>query len=202
LKNRNSAFNSLFKVAEAQQGYFTASQAITAGYPDNTHPYHVQSGHWIREFRGIYRLAHFPVTEYPDLVRWFLWSRNREGRPQGVYSHETALSLHGLSDVMPSKIHMIVPPNFRRNGKIPDVLILHAQQIPPSDVVDMPGFKATRVLRAVTDTIQMGAISDEFLKQALRQGLKRGLITQSEIKKVKKLAPTTKETLEKLIKQL
>ena len=27
---------------------------------------------------------------------WSLWSRNRAGEPQGVYSHQTALSLHEL----------------------------------------------------------------------------------------------------------
>ena len=37
---------------------------------------------------------------------WQLWSRNRQGEPQGVFSHATALSLHELSDVMPAKLHM------------------------------------------------------------------------------------------------
>ena len=48
---------------------------------------------WIREHRGIYRLADFPTTERPDLMLWYLWSKNRQEIPEGIYSHETALSL-------------------------------------------------------------------------------------------------------------
>jgi predicted transcriptional regulator of viral defense system len=38
-----------------------------------------------------------------------------KGVPQGIYSNETALSLNDLSDLHPSKLHMTVPPSFRRN---------------------------------------------------------------------------------------
>ena len=60
---------------------------------------------------------------------WYLWSRNRREVPEGIYSHETALSLHELSDVMPSKLHMTVPKDFRRNSMIPEVLILHRANV-------------------------------------------------------------------------
>jgi len=40
---------------------------------------------------------------------WYLWSQNRQEIPKGVYSHNTALSLHELSDLMPSKLHMTAP---------------------------------------------------------------------------------------------
>jgi hypothetical protein len=69
----------LFEIAEGQKGFFTTKQAKAAGFAENTHPYHVQVGNWIREHRGIYRLALFPIVEHPDLVKWALWSRNRNG---------------------------------------------------------------------------------------------------------------------------
>jgi hypothetical protein len=69
----------------------------------------VQVGNWIREHRGIYRLALFPMADRPDLVLWALWSRNRAEETEGVYSHQTALSLYELSDLNPSKVHMTVP---------------------------------------------------------------------------------------------
>src|SRR3990167_6853483 len=117
--------NKLFEIAESQQGYFTSKQAKTSGYKDNTHPYHVRSGHWIRVYRGIYRLAKFPGSERPDLMIWALWSSNRSGQIEGVYSHQTALSIHSLSDILPDKLHMIVPQSFRRNSAIPKILIIH-----------------------------------------------------------------------------
>ena len=45
---------------------------------------------------------------------WYLWSYNRDGKPQGVYSHATALELHELSTWTSSAIHMTVPKNLLR----------------------------------------------------------------------------------------
>jgi predicted transcriptional regulator of viral defense system len=89
----------------------------------------VKVGNWIREYRGIYRLALFPMAEHPDLVKWALWSRNRNEAPEGVYSHRTALSLYELSDLNPAKLHMTVPAHFRRNSEIPG---LHLCEAPPN----------------------------------------------------------------------
>src|SRR5215471_3753870 len=105
-QSHREASRRLFEFAEQQQGFFTTKQAKAAGYAENTHPYHVHVGNWIREHRGIYRLANFPQNDRPDLMLWWLWSKNRDGVSQGVYSHETALSLHDLTDLMPSKLHM------------------------------------------------------------------------------------------------
>src|SRR5579862_7166316 len=124
-QSHREASRRLFDLAEQQQGYFTTKQAKAAGFAENTHPYHVQAGNWIREHRGIYRLSSFPQGERPDLMLWSLWSRNRGEVAQGVYSHQTALSVHDLSEVMPAKLHMTVPKSFRRNSEIPRVLVLH-----------------------------------------------------------------------------
>src|ERR1700690_2988515 len=109
----------LSEFAEQQQGFFTTKQAKAAGFSENTHAYHVQVGNWIREHRGIYRLALFPAADRPDLVLWALWSRNRNEEVEGVYSHQTALNLYALSDLSPAKLHMTVPADFRRSSNIP-----------------------------------------------------------------------------------
>src|SRR6266436_5491522 len=133
-RSHRDASRRLFEFAEQQQGFFTTKQAKAAGFAENTHPYHVQVGNWIREHRGIYRLANFPRGERPDLMLWSLWSRNRRETAQGVYSHQTALSLHDLSDVMPAKLHITVPRSFRRNSETPRVLVLHLADLPLSDI--------------------------------------------------------------------
>jgi predicted transcriptional regulator of viral defense system len=83
----------------------------------------------VREERGVYRLSQFPLPPRPDLMVWQLWSRNRQGEPQGVFSHATALSLHELSDVLAATLHMTVPPGFRRMAAIPEVLRLHRARL-------------------------------------------------------------------------
>src|SRR5271155_3130194 len=133
-RERREAAKRLYEIAEDQQGFFTTKQAKAAGFAENTHPYHVRTGNWIREHRGIYRLASFPRGERPDLMLWSLWSRNRREAAQGVYSHQTALSLHELSDVMPAKLPLAVPRSFRRNSEIPRVLVLHFPDLPQCDI--------------------------------------------------------------------
>lgn len=180
---RQEASRRLFDLAEQQQGYFTTKQAKAAGFAESTHPYHVQAGNWIREHRGIYRLALFPVTDRPDLVLWSLWSKNRREEVEGVYSHQTALSLHELSDLNPAKLHMTVPAHFRRNSEIPGVLILHRGLLSEKDIQSGPGYKYTRPLRTIVDLIEDGTVEKNFIRQAARQAVDWGLITRQQIEK-------------------
>src|SRR5712692_5862646 len=182
-RSYKDSFRRLYEIAADQQGFFTAKQAKSAGFAENTHPYHVHAGNWIREHRGIYRLALFPPTEHPDLVLWALWSRNRDDQIEGVYSHQTALSIYDLSDLNPAKLHMTVPNHFRRNSEIPGILVLHYAELPANDIQTAQGFKFTRPLRAIIDLIDGGEVSHEFILQALREGVSRGLITYHELRK-------------------
>jgi hypothetical protein len=68
--HREAARRLFFEIAEQQQGFFTTKQAKAAGFAESTHPYHVQAVNWIREHRGIYRLALFPTTDRPGPVLW------------------------------------------------------------------------------------------------------------------------------------
>ena len=172
----------LFRVAEEQQGYFTTKQAVACGYVDQNHRHHVLVGAWIREHRGIFRLAHFPASPEGQYVLWSLWSRNRQEVPQGVFSHQTALSIHELSDVMPAKLHMTVPPGFRRNPALPKVLALHRAILPASDVEQRQGYRVTHPLRAIADLLKDGSESRDRLRQALTQALSRGLITRAQLR--------------------
>ena len=180
-KERKEAAKQLYEIAEGQQGFFTTKQAKAAGFAENTHPYHVQAGNWIREHRGIYRLSSFPRGERPDLMLWSLWSRNRKETAQGVYSHQTALSIYDLSDVMPAKLHMTVPKNFRRNSEIPSVVVLHFADLPQVDIGVVHGVRVTKPMRTILDLLEGGEIPPATLRQALREGLRRGLIRRSEI---------------------
>ena len=180
---RSQARRNLFAIAKDQSGFFTTKQAKAAGFAEKTHPYHVQTGNWIREHRGIYRLADFPPVERPDLMLWYLWSRGRDEVPQGVYSHETALSLYDLSDANPSKLHITVPTTFRRNSEIPSVLVLHRGNIPPQDVQEMFAVRCTTPLRTVRDLVTESKTDKALLRQAVQEALARGLIIRNDLER-------------------
>ena len=176
-----SKVDHLYSLAESQQGYFTSGQAVACGYPTSSHVYHMKRGSWLREGRGIYRLARFPASDDGQYVRWALWSRNRQGVPQGVISHQTALALHDLSDLMPGRIHMTVPPGFRRNSAIPEVLVLHRGEVVDGDVEVRQGYRVARPLKAVVDLLDDPVVSAGHLRQALSEGLEHGLIARAEM---------------------
>ena len=173
--------DALFEIAEGQQGYFTAKQAAEAGYQLGSQAHHVKSGNWVRVERGIYRLARFPQSAEEQLVIYALWSRNRAGEPEGVYSHQTALSIHELSDVSPAKLHMTVPAAFRRRAKTPKILVLHRASLNEKDIEQRQGFAVTRPLRAIADVAGAESVSRDIIEQALTEGRQRGLITVREM---------------------
>jgi hypothetical protein len=142
----------LHDIASKQQGFFTAKQATAAGYADSVHNYHVQNGDWVKACRGIYRLAAFPESHWPELVIWSLWSRGREYKPLGVFSHDTALAIHGKLDEKTSALHMTVPTTFRKNCEIPPHLVLHKEDLAESEIEERDGYSVTTLERTLRDT--------------------------------------------------
>lgn len=180
----------LYDIAENQLGYFTAKQAISAGYLAKNHAYHIKQGHWIREHRSIYRLANFPHTPEGEMVLWSLWSRNRDEIPQGVYSHETALSIYDVSDAMPTKLHMTVPMKFRKSTPTPPVVVLHRNELRPEDIQKRQGYTVTTPFRTILDLVSDRSISNDIVDQATREFRTRGLLTEKEMLQLVKADPS------------
>lgn len=169
----------LYQIASLQQGYFTARQAKEAGYADSRFSYHVRKGRWIREGRGIYRLSNYPSGDRPDLVYWSLWSCNHLGEVQGVFSHQTALAIHDLSDVMPASYHLTVPKGFRRRHKPPENLVLHFADVEEEEAWEFEGYRVTTPERTIRDVILDESISDDVIIQAISDGLQNGVISSN-----------------------
>lgn len=182
-KNRDAA-NKLFEIAESQQGYFTSKQAQSAGYSSRAAHFYAKTGEWLRENRGIYRLAKFPIADSPDLVIWTLWSADRKGNVQGVYSHQTALSIYDITDVNPAKIHMTVPRSFRKGTSLPKILVLHRAEIPESDISRFQGYRVTSPARTIRDMLEAGTMQPQDIKAGLRQAVQKGLITRDEADRI------------------
>jgi predicted transcriptional regulator of viral defense system len=171
----------LYQLAESQNGYFTTKQAAALGYASNKRIYHVRAGNWIREHRGIYRLARFPEPDRPDLILWMLWSRDRSDQPTGVFSHQTALSLHDLTDANPARLDLTVPASFRRGTPIPKVLRLHRGEVPPKDRETVFSVPVTNAMRTILDVWTEGSLPRPDLREAFREAVKRGAITKTQI---------------------
>ena len=171
----------LFELAANQQGFFTAKQAEQLGYVANNHAYHLRAGHWIRELRGVYRLAQFPNSSDEQKVLYALWSLGRDGKTQGVYSHETALSHYELSDVNPSRLYMTVATTFRRSAAIPKVLRLHYADLTKNCILESRGFLVTRPDRTIADIIACQRIPFDIIRQSVTEAASKGLVPKREL---------------------
>jgi hypothetical protein len=131
--------------------------------------------------RGLFRLRDYPEGQHEQLVQLSLWSHNRQGQPQAVVSHQSALRFYDLSEVMPGKVHLTVPPGFRKSP-LPG-LVLHKGQLDPIDIQGFEGFKVTKPLRTLVD-VALAHLSLEHLEVATRQALQRGLVQRKALQDV------------------
>ena len=169
-------WQALYDTAASQEGLFTTKQAAAAGYSPPLLAHHQKTGRIARVSRGIYRLVHFPPGEHEELVTAWLWSE-----AQGVLSHQTALSLHGLSDVLPAQIHLTLPLSWRRRRfRVPRGLVLHHADVPRGERDWVGAVPVTSVRRTLNDCAIVG-LSPDLLRQGAKQALARGLVTKAEM---------------------
>lgn len=182
-----TALRKLLSLAQGQGGYFTAKQAAEVGYNYPHLDYHLRAKNFERAGHGIYRLPEIPTNEHDDLIRLSFWSRDRSDLTQAVASHHTALALHSLSDLLPSKIHVTVPTTFRK--KAPKGVVLHRMSLAKNDTEEREGFKVTTPLRTLIDASLDQTLSEEHLAEAVKEALERGLVRKPALASVAKTLP-------------
>ncbi len=170
------SWDRLFEIAAGQAGYFTTKQAQEAGYSTHLLRKHTHAGRVARSRRGIYRLVHFPASDHEELVTAWLWSEQA-----GIISHQTALSLHRLSDVLPAQVHLTLPDAWRRRRlRVPAGVVLHYADVLPEDRSWFGSAPITSPRRTLNDCAR-DALSPEMLRQASLQALRRGLVSKADL---------------------
>lgn len=167
-------WDGLYERAAAQGGYFTLGEALEVGFtPPLLH--HHCGGRVERVARGVYRLRHFPLQAEDELVPLWLWSQK-----QGTFSHDTALFLHELSDLLPAKSHLTVLAAWRhRRLRVPPGVVLHFADLPRDDTTWHGPVPVTTPLRTLRDGAAAHLQPDQ-LALAQQQALARGLFSPSE----------------------
>lgn len=168
------SWDRLYELAAAQDGYFTLWQAAEAGYSPQLLGDYLKDGKVTRPLRGVYRLVHFPEREHEDLAMLWLWSAQ-----EGVFSHQTALALHGLSDVLPAHVDMTLPRAWKRR-KAPLGLVVHFGHVEEEERRWHGAVPVTSVTRTLRDCVA-AALAPDLLRQATMQAIERGLVLRSDI---------------------
>lgn len=168
----------LYRAAESQAGYFTTQQAIDVGMDRSTLSRHARlGGRYVRVRRGLYRLRHFPSSPHEHVVAAWLGV----GDPDAVISHESALELYDLSDVIPTAVHVSLPRARRGQRPRPGVRF-HALAHPPAgeEVRSLHGIPVTTPARSIVDALSAGT-QPEQIELAIAQALERGLTTRRRL---------------------
>lgn len=167
----------LFHIASGQAGYFTTEQAWSCGFSRALLSHHAKSGRFIRVRHGLYRLREYPSSSREDiLVAWLA-----VGKDVAVVSHESALDLLDLSDIIPDAVHLTVPRSRRSPPSLPGVKI-HTTNRPirPSERQVRDGMVITSATRSILDAAEKGA-DPEQIELAVAQAIERGLATTEEL---------------------
>ncbi len=175
---RNKADHScLFAIAAGQRGYFTAAQARACGFAWDALTYHTQHGRFLRIRRGLYRLRDYPSSPREEVVAAWL----AVGKDAAVVSHESALDMLGLSDVIPAAVHLTVPRAKRHLPTLPGVIIhTTTRPLPSGDIAVRDGVRLTAAARTILDAAEAGT-APEQIEQAVVQAVERGLATAREL---------------------
>ncbi len=99
--------SALLEMASQTGGYITSSQVTEAGIPRRNLTKAVASGKLVKLDRGLYALP--GVWEDPYFMAQHKFSR-------GIFSDDTALFLHGMTDRAPFSLTMTFPRAYNASG--------------------------------------------------------------------------------------
>jgi predicted transcriptional regulator of viral defense system len=166
----------LNRISYGQDGYFTSRQAREAGFSPQLLAHHVRSGRYEHIRRGLYRLRGYPTSSHEEVrAKWLAL-----GAERAVVSHESALDLHGLSDVLPNTVHLLVGRDDRGIRRLQGVTLHTTKVLEPSEVVSRDGIRLTDPVRSILDAAGAGT-APEQIEMAVRQALNEGLVTRRSL---------------------
>jgi hypothetical protein len=167
----------LFETAASQSGYFTTRQAHAAGFSDPLISHHAKRGRFVRVARGVYRLRDFPSVPREEIAAaWLAFA------PNAAVSHESALDLLGLADIIPNAVHISVPRSRRNAPRIHGVAIhTTTKSLEGDEVISREGIRVTSATRTLVDVAEGGSAPDQVVA-ATQRAIRLGMTTPDRLR--------------------
>jgi len=170
---KQANLSGLEEFALGQGGYFDRRDAHAHGITDSLLGYHTRTGRFERILPGVYRLRVAPISSYDEYLLAWIWTNYR-----GAISHESALALYDLADILPVRVHVTVPRPFHRTSA---PFRVHLAPLPEEEVQTYSGVRATTPARSIVDAAATGTDPTQIHK-AVREALERGLVDSSALR--------------------
>ena len=135
----------LVERAAEQHGYVTTRDARELDIDPTQLRLMAARGRLERAGRGVYRVPVLPRGAHDDLAAAVAWTLGR-----GVVSHESALVLHELSDVNPSRIHLSVPRANHPRAAGGALYRMHRRELDGADITQVDGLPVAIEIGAYT----------------------------------------------------
>ncbi|TAK31059.1 MAG: hypothetical protein EPO21_18305 [Chloroflexota bacterium] len=165
--SRQTDLAGLETLALEQSGYFDRHDALARGITDALLRYHTRTGRFERMLPGVYRLHAAPIGPYDEYLLAWVWTNYR-----GAISHESALALYELGDVLPARMQVTVPRPFHRTSAPFQV---HLAPLPEDEVRMYRGVRVTAPARTIVDAAASGTDPTQ-IHRAVHDALARGLV--------------------------
>lgn len=175
MKEIATNIDKLRDVALDQHGFVTTAQALEEGVTHASLSMLVKRGRLERCAHGVYRVPQVPATAADELMLAILWT----GDPSAALSHETALDAYGVSDVNPTKIHVVVPKGRRIRKSAPVDYAVHKEDVDPADLTWWEQIPIVSLRKAIEQCID-GGLADYLIRQAIERGAETGQLIGDE----------------------
>jgi predicted transcriptional regulator of viral defense system len=168
----------LFQLASEQRGYFTTAQAREHGYSRSLLAHHAKTGTFQRIYTGVYRFRDYPSTPREELAAAWL----AVGQDVAIVSHESALELWELGDLIPETVHLSVPRTRRHLPRLPGVTIhTTIRPLDQDNVQVLEGLPVTRPARTLLDVAD-AKVEPHQIGIASYQAIRRGWIDHDTLR--------------------
>lgn len=140
--------------------------------------HHIREGKILRAYRGVYRFRDYPSTMREEVAAAWL----AVGKDDAVVSHESALDLLEISDIIPNAIDITVPRSKRYLAP-PAGITLHTSIRPldASDITYWNGIRITSPTRTIVDVAEAGT-SVEHVERSVAQALQTGMTSTGRLR--------------------
>ena len=141
--------------------------------------YHATSGGSLeRVGPGVYRLRRFPEPPHGHVIAGWL----PLARADAVVSHESALELLDVTDVIADQVHVTLPRDKRGLAIPPDVRAHYTvRPVGHADRRHVDGVPVTNAERTITDLLRTAGWTEQ-IDLAVLQSVRRGLTTPRKLR--------------------
>ncbi len=168
---RRLARDELWEIAAIQHGYVTAQQALNQGTDRAALDKLVHRGTLERAAFGVYRFPKYPVTGADQYMLAVLWTR----APEAALSHESALAVYEISDILPDRYHITVGKDRRLRRENERGYEVHYEDLTPRQIGWWEEVPTVKPATAIAQCIDYGTPT-YLLRQALDRGFRQGRI--------------------------